>query len=231
MYSKVWKIFKEVAIGILLVFSLWLVIGSAYKKDIGNFSDWISAVCNILMASAAIYAATEARKWFQQKNKLNSIDAAHQKIQRYEDTIWGIHKEIYSDATLRMNLEYDINNDRLSKDEMANIINVQIERTTTTDIQVLAEVYSEMARLQRHGITINPDYSVMIEDILSKRTSYLNLHRKYLINLFKKGCDGTLEVEDISLELTELQIELAKLFETKLSAIQIDQHYDLSNLK
>lgn len=113
MYSTMWKILKEAAIGILLVFSLWLVIGAAYEKDIGNLSDWISAVCNFFMASAAIYAANEARKWFQQKNKLNNIDAAHQKIQKYEDTIWGIHKEIYSDASLRMNLEYDINNDRL----------------------------------------------------------------------------------------------------------------------
>jgi hypothetical protein len=231
MFSKVWKVFKEVAIGILLVLSLWLVIGGAYKKEIGNLSDWISAACNILMASAAIYAATEARKWFQQKNKLNSIDAAHQKIQRYEDTIWGIHKEIYSDATLRMNLEYDINNDRLSKDEIKTIINNQIERTTTTDIQVLAEVYSEMARLKRHGITINTEYGEIIEDILSKRTNYLNLHRKYLINLFKKAYDSSIDVEDVSLELTELQIEFARLFENKLSAIQIDQHYDLSNLK
>ncbi|HHD2919836.1 TPA: hypothetical protein ACNZ5U_004242, partial [Enterobacter kobei] len=74
MFSKVWKAVKEVAIGVLLVLSLWLVIGGALKKDIGNLSDWISAACNGIVAYTAIAALTKAKDYF--KNKLNEEDIA-----------------------------------------------------------------------------------------------------------------------------------------------------------
>ncbi|WP_158251409.1 hypothetical protein [Pantoea sp. ICBG 985] len=55
---------------------MWLVIGGAYKKDIGNLSDWISAACNIAMTSAAIYAALNAQKWAQQRTYSIGFDKA-----------------------------------------------------------------------------------------------------------------------------------------------------------
>jgi len=76
MIRTVYDIFVKVAIVILLVLSLWLVIGSAYKKDIGNLSDWVSAACNIAMASAAIYAALNAQKWVQQRTYSVGLDKA-----------------------------------------------------------------------------------------------------------------------------------------------------------
>ncbi|WP_262264871.1 hypothetical protein [Pantoea dispersa] len=55
---------------------MWLVIGGAYKKDIGNLSDWISAACNIAMTSAAIYTALNAQKWAQQRTYSIGFDKA-----------------------------------------------------------------------------------------------------------------------------------------------------------
>lgn len=67
MFSKAWKVVKEIAIGVLLVLSLWLVIGGAYKKDIGNLSDWISSISTFLTLIVAYMAYKSAPKWLQQK--------------------------------------------------------------------------------------------------------------------------------------------------------------------
>jgi hypothetical protein len=87
MISKVWKVFKEVAIGILLVLSLLLVISGALKdagiidkpeiflmlgaflKNIqyGTLSDWISSLSTFFTLVVAVMAYKAAPKWLQQK--------------------------------------------------------------------------------------------------------------------------------------------------------------------
>lgn len=68
MISKVWKAVKEVAIGVLLVFSLWLVIGGAFKKDIGNLSDWISSLSTFGTLVVAYMAYKAVPDWIRRKN-------------------------------------------------------------------------------------------------------------------------------------------------------------------
>ncbi|KNC14295.1 hypothetical protein AC790_08830 [Pantoea sp. RIT-PI-b] len=92
MISKVWKVFKEVAIGILLVLTLWLVIGGAYKKDIGNLSDWISAACNILMAFAAMVAMYKALRWFDSHKQNEAINLGKSLLTEYDSILSNIHK-------------------------------------------------------------------------------------------------------------------------------------------
>jgi len=84
MHSKVYALFTKAAIAILLVLSLWLVIGAAYKKEIGNLSDWISAGCNVVMAAAATYAAIAAKKWMQQRSHTVGFDKAEQLLIRID---------------------------------------------------------------------------------------------------------------------------------------------------
>ncbi|WP_409076057.1 hypothetical protein ACF2G4_20205 (plasmid) [Pantoea sp. C3] len=64
MILKLYDVFVKLAITVLLVLSLWLVIGAASKKDIGNLSDWVSASCNIIMAYAAYRAFVFAKDYF-----------------------------------------------------------------------------------------------------------------------------------------------------------------------
>lgn len=91
MFSTVWKVFKEVAIGILLVLSLWLVIKGAYKNDIGNLSDWISAACNILMAFAAIVAMYKALRWFDSHKQNEAINLGKSLLTEYDSILSNIH--------------------------------------------------------------------------------------------------------------------------------------------
>lgn len=64
MISKIYNLFVKSSLMVLLVFSLWLVITAALKKDVGNLSDWISAFCNIVMAYAAYRAFVFAKDYF-----------------------------------------------------------------------------------------------------------------------------------------------------------------------
>lgn len=88
MISKVWKIVKEVAIAVLLVVGLWLVIGGAYKKDIGNLSDWISAACDVVMACAAAYAAYQAKNWFRSKSQQFAFDKSADFFSKLDDVVY-----------------------------------------------------------------------------------------------------------------------------------------------
>ena len=106
MFSKVWKAVKEVAIAILLVLSLWLVIGSAYNKDIGNLSEWVSAACNIAMAFAAIVAMYKALRWFDSHKQNEAINLGKSLLTEYDSilsNIHNIHLDLISISNFREN--------------------------------------------------------------------------------------------------------------------------------
>jgi hypothetical protein len=62
-------------IGIVAVFTAIVlpVFNEGHAMDFGNTSDIVSAVCNIAMASAAVYAAFTARDWLTAKKKESSL--------------------------------------------------------------------------------------------------------------------------------------------------------------
>jgi hypothetical protein len=76
----VWKTVKEVAIAILLVLSLWLVISSAIKKDIGNLADWISSLSSLGTLIVAYLAFKAAPNWFHQKMDEHAFTLAKELI-------------------------------------------------------------------------------------------------------------------------------------------------------
>ena len=44
------------------------------KLEWGSISDWVSSIANLIMAGAALYAAWNARNWFQTKIKENALN-------------------------------------------------------------------------------------------------------------------------------------------------------------
>lgn len=40
----------------------------------GSISDWVSSIANLIMAGAALYAAWNAKNWFQTKIKENALN-------------------------------------------------------------------------------------------------------------------------------------------------------------
>ncbi|MBG0627000.1 hypothetical protein I4P27_21495 [Enterobacter roggenkampii] len=58
-------VFLLLWLGILTIVKVLFYHSSDFEW--GSISDWISAVCNIAMAGAAVYAALQAKKWFKNK--------------------------------------------------------------------------------------------------------------------------------------------------------------------
>lgn len=56
-------------IGLVAVFTAVVlpVFNEGHTMDFGTTSDIVSALCNVAMASAAVYAALQAKKWFDNK--------------------------------------------------------------------------------------------------------------------------------------------------------------------
>lgn len=154
MIGKIWKIAKEVTIWILLVLSLWLVIGGAYKKDIGNLSDWISAACNIAMASAAIYAALNAQKWVQQRTYSIGFDKAEKLTLKIDSEYIQARKyfmqKIYIDGYLNAIEEgYALAN--REKEDAYSILSLELLEKHK-EVQVL---FHELDLLERWNIIIS----------------------------------------------------------------------------
>ena len=62
--------------------------------DWGNASDLASAGCNIVMASAAVYAAFNAKRWFSQRSHTKGFDKAEEILTQidslFRETVDGI---------------------------------------------------------------------------------------------------------------------------------------------
>lgn len=50
------------------------IFNKVHVMEFGNFSDLLSAACNIAMASAAVYAAFNANKWLAQKKYESALN-------------------------------------------------------------------------------------------------------------------------------------------------------------
>ncbi|MGG7524160.1 hypothetical protein ACQ3G4_22690 [bacterium BS0013] len=58
----------NIVLFIVAILVLIKVLFSGFKGfEWGSVSDWFSAIANIIIAGAAVYAALQARKWFKQK--------------------------------------------------------------------------------------------------------------------------------------------------------------------
>ena len=65
----------------------------------GSVTDWLSTIANIVMASAAVYAALQAKKWFKQKK----YELAHSLARDLTYTLYEI-EGILGDIDARLTL-------------------------------------------------------------------------------------------------------------------------------
>ena len=225
MFGKAWMIAKEVAIGILLVLSLWLVIGGAYKKDIGNLSDWISAACNLLMALTALFVANEAKKWFEQKARLNNLDAAHKLALEFENALWEINSRLYSDSLFRKKILTWIEYKDKTSDEIQIIVLREAERITGSDLDELAFIYNCQLRLARFNVFPSNALVEMLATIKIERDHYLNAHYSYLLDLanyYASNVDGLVPTTE---NIDKVKKKLAETFELNLAKRSIGKDY------
>ena len=82
MYVKKWNCYLLTAVLILLIVSILVltkILFSNFRSfEWGSVSDWVSALCNIAMAGAAVYAALNAKSWLSPKIQDEGFRQANQ---------------------------------------------------------------------------------------------------------------------------------------------------------
>lgn len=66
-----------------IMFFVKVLFSDSEGFEWGSVTDWVSALCNVAMASAAVYAALQAKKWFSQ----HSYSAAFNKAAEFLNKI------------------------------------------------------------------------------------------------------------------------------------------------
>ena len=197
------------------------------KEEIewGSVSDWVSAICNIGLLCAAIWAGNITNNWLKQKKRMNTLDSAHQMAIKFDKKLWSINHRLYADVLFRKKIVNDIVNKK-SNAEVNGKINAEIARITTSDLDELSAIYNERTLLGRFNVSVNDSFNEMIKEILSLRTNYLNSHYEYLLLLAKNvdsiECE---EVKKAEFQVVNLQKQLATIFEKQLGSRNIDSDY------
>lgn len=214
---------------ILLIALLVLVkVLFAGNKDFewGSVSDWVSALANVGMFGAALYAALAARNWLNQKKTINTLDSAHQLAIKFDQKIWAINTRLYLDLLCRAKIKDDIVKNNHSPEDITLAIKNEIDKCKSTDLIELAEIYTTLSTLGRFNITVNDTLREMIDTIISMRKDYLNSHYDYLSTISKNlgciECDAVIQAENI---MNSKKKELATLFQKKLAKKSIDDDY------
>jgi hypothetical protein len=225
MIRKVYDVVVRTAIAVLLVLGLWLVINGAYKKDIGNLSDWISASCNIAMAGAAVFAALEAKKWFHQKTRLNNLDAAHKLALEFENSLWEINTRLFTDTIIRARILNFIENEEKSIEEVKSIVLLEFDKNTSSDLDQLAYIYTCQCRLERFNVYPSIHLISLLEEIKNGRDAYLNAHYSYLAELVEYYINKDQMTAPSKSTLEKANKELGAIFEQKLAKREIGRDY------
>lgn len=192
----------------------------------GNVADWINAICNIIIALSVIYAGFQARNWFMQNKKLNSLSTSHQLAMRFESLLWEINSRLYNDTVIIASIRDDIQRKEKSSEEITLRIQNEINRNVTTDLTDLANLYTTKSMLKRFDIHPSQELENLIENISQLRTAYLNSYYYFLAAL-NKNMDY-FEHENVTNALQDLNLSkhnLAKIFQFDMCKHSINEDY------
>ncbi|EOZ7623497.1 hypothetical protein UXP41_04270 [Enterobacter hormaechei] len=204
-----------------------ILFNGVKKFEWGNVADWVNAICNIIIALSVIYAGLQARNWFKQNKKLNSLSSSHKLAMKYESLLWEINSRLYNDTLIIASIHDDINRKEKSREEITVLILNEINRNVTTDLTELANLYTTKSMLKRFDIHPSPELEKLIEDILKLRTNYLNSYYNYLATINKyKDCIEHEDVINAHQNLKENKRSLAKIFQFDMCKNSINQDYN-----
>ncbi|HAT5009564.1 TPA: hypothetical protein I9774_000416 [Serratia marcescens] len=110
--------------------------------DFGNTSDIISALCNCVVAGAAVYAAFQARKWFENKK----FEIGHSSARDLLLTLYRMNPVLD-------NLKTHVEMFYLSSDTSLSISNVENEIETIE--KLLSHLYSLIADCEKSIFELN----------------------------------------------------------------------------
>jgi len=223
-----------VIIILLVLFPFWILAFFLVKNSVlptwesGNLSDWMSTICNLVMALSAVYAAFKAKKWFKEKTLLNTLDSAHVFALKFDSLLWEINEEIFNDVLIRADLHFRSKKHRDSQKtaELLATLKLEEEKSASTQLSYYAKINNTKIRLERYNILTSEHLNRLFDEIMKARKEYLNEHNDYISDLTKVVLSGDQNPDSISMDKLNMKMnKLAALFENELVKIDINSDY------
>lgn len=211
----------------IAILCLLKILFSGIKKiEWGNVADLTSAICNIMIASTALYAAFVANNWFVQNKKLKSLSTSHQLAMKFEMQLWEINSRLYNDTLVRASIKKDIKDSRKLTEELKSKVEAEIKKQLTNDLEELANLYTTKSMLTRFDIHLSDRFEKLFENILRSRKSYLDSQYSYLAVICNNIDSPThADVVTATENLENCKTELASLFQLNLCETNINDDY------
>ncbi|WP_182058442.1 hypothetical protein [Pantoea sp. ME81] len=214
MFSKVWKVFKEVSIGILLVLSLWLVVNGALKKseghfEFGNLMDFFNTIGTIATAFIAMYAIKQAPNWINQKKNEDSYTLVKELIL---DDYYKLNSHWTGVSALALYLESNI---ELISDDVSYFCTVDECNTNLEKIRdrtiTPALLKHKLKKLTKLNCTLEPEIIQYHEKILLAYTSVFKSNMMIWTGIKRTLTKADLEVEEYDEFLATLKKQIKRV--------------------
>ncbi|WP_336369452.1 hypothetical protein [Rahnella perminowiae] len=216
------ELFLIVVVAIFTAFVL-PIFNKEHIVELGSSSDIISALCNIALAATAVYAA---KKWFQQKLLLNTLDVSHKIALDFEKGLWDINDRLFKDVMMHAEFLNTIKYKIKSYEEVQTIFSRELQKSTTTDLAEFAYLHNSINRLKRNKVFLKNEFASLFKRIIIARSEYLDSHYEYLailsVNYDNPNVHSVVEAAEI---LESKKRNLAVIFEIELTRIDINSSY------
>lgn len=189
---------------LVLLLTLLVLIKALFSDnkgfEWGSVTDWISAICNIAMAGAAIFAAYNAPKWLRQKQNESGYNYAISIMAEYDEIVANL-KDLHSDIliTKQSNPNFE---------SLANEVSKQVYK-------VIA-LQSKLFSCNRWGVTYKEPLQVSINTILQYYDKSFGLihfrGNEDYIKVNSRINEVTNLLNAITISSVKLNIELNKIF-------------------
>jgi len=194
------------------------------KMEFGSWSDWVSALANIIMACAAIYAAIN---WIKQKKTTSNLELAHSTLLSHEKNLWDIYNTAYECSLSLSQYEHWCKLNLDKDDDKRKIILNSLDLYPGHYLRAKSQIYSFLAKAKRYGITLHPDFEILQSKILEANDEQGFNHFECILYISKSGDVYSEEFKKCKEKFLNAQYELAHLFEKELSKFHFESTYKI----
>lgn len=121
--------------------------------DFGNASDIVSALCNVAMAGAAVYAAINAKQWFSQKSHTKGFDKAEEILSRI-DSYYRNRNNYLSELHLTSEFFEAVNSRLTVADPILLDKYDKLSKEHSDNIVLIDKLSEELLLIERWSITV-----------------------------------------------------------------------------
>jgi len=183
-----------IMVGILasleILFFIKVLFSDYQGFEWGSVTDWVSALCNVAMASAAVYAALQAKKWLKPKLNQNGLPDAIEFLKKDVKTLLSgiIPDTIFSKYDdLICVLEEVIESNRNEVAKRYNAIKyefISMEKTfNLKGAEYIKDFNLKKSELIWYGYSLREEKQNTINEIFKLRSQYFSAYENKILEL------------------------------------------------